>query len=123
MTKTHIAWEQKKGVPALASLLYVSPYLYTITRDNIFHCVEAKTGEIVWQNRLEGVHSASPVYADGRIYVLSEEGVTLVLRPGAKYDEIASNELGEKCLASMAVSQGQFVIRSAENLFCIGSAK
>ena len=119
VTKTHIAWEQKKGVPVLASPLYVAPYLYTITRDNILHCIKADTGEVIWLKRLRGVHSASPVLADGRIYILSEDGVTLVLRPGDKYDEIAVNELGETCLASMAVSQGRFYIRSADHLFCI----
>jgi outer membrane protein assembly factor BamB len=119
ITDTHIAWEQKKGVPALASLLYVPPYLYTITRDNILHCIEATTGEIVWVQRLKGVHSASPVFADGRIYILSEDGVTLVLRPGSKYDEITRNDVQETCLASMAVSQGHFYIRSSEHLYCI----
>ena len=122
VTETHIAWEQTKGVPALPSLLYVKPYLYSITRDNILHCIEATSGDIVWLKRLEGAYSASPVYADGRIYLLSEEGVTLVLRPGAKYDEIARNTIGEKCMASMAVSQGQFFIRTAENLYCIGAS-
>ena len=120
VTETHIAWEQKKGVPAIPSLLYVSPYLYTITRDNILHCVEASSGNIVWVKRLQGTYWASPVFADGRIYILSEEGVTLVLRPGPKYDEIARNSLDEKCMASMAVSQGHFYIRTARRLYCIG---
>ena len=106
----------------LASPLYVSPHLYTITRDNILHCMEASTGEIVWLRRLSGTHSASPVLADGRIYVLSEDGVTLVLRPGDQYDEIARNSLDEKCLASMAVSQGQFYIRTSEHLYSIGAS-
>jgi outer membrane protein assembly factor BamB len=122
ITKTHIAWEQKKGVPALASPLYVAPYLYTISRDNILHCIEASTGKIVWLERLTGVHSASPVFADGKIYVLSEDGVTLVLSPGPKYEEVARNSLGETCLASMAVSQGNFYIRSATNLYSIGAS-
>ena len=122
ITKSHIAWEQTKGVPALASPLYVEPHLYTISRDNVLHCIEAATGEIVWLKRLTGVHSASPVFADGRIYVLSEDGMTLVLRPGAEYDEIAANSINETCLASMAVSQGRFYLRSAEHLYCIGTA-
>lgn len=122
ITDTHIAWEQKKGVPVLASPLYVAPHLYTITRDNILHCIEASTGKIVWLKRLEGVHSASPVLADGRIYVLSEEGVTLVLSPGAEYKELARNRIDETCLASMAVSQGQFYLRSDKHLYRIGTA-
>lgn len=120
ITQTHIAWEQTRGVAALPSLLYVKPYLYSISRDNILYCLEATTGKIVWRERLNGNHWASPVYADGRIYILSEEGVTLVLRAGAKYDEIAKNDLGETCFASMAVSAGRFYIRSAEHLYCIG---
>lgn len=119
VTNSHIAWEQTRGVSALASLLYVAPHVYSITRDNILHCLEASSGKIVWMKRLEGVHSASPVYADGRIYILSEDGVTLVLRPGTEYDEIASNNIEETCLASMAVSQGHFYIRSEQHLFRI----
>ena len=121
VTKTHIAWEQKRGVAALSSLLYIKPYLYSISRDNILHCIEASSGKIVWMQRLSGVHWASPVYADGRIYILSEEGMTLVLRPGAKYDEIARNDVSVTCLASMAVSQGNFYIRSDQDLYCIGN--
>jgi len=102
-------------------LLYIKPYLYSISRDNILHCIEASSGEIVWMKRLSGVHWASPVYADGRIYILSEEGVTLVLRPGAKYDEVARNDISVTCLASMAVSQGNFYIRSDQDLYCIGN--
>lgn len=119
VTDSHIAWEQTRGVPVLASPLYVEPYLYTITRDNILHCLEAESGEIVWLKRLPGAYSASPVLADGRIYILSEEGITLVLKPGDQYEEIARNDLAEKCMASMAVSGGKFFIRGAEHLYCI----
>ena len=119
VTKTHIAWEQDKGVAALPSLLYVKPYVYSISRDNILHCLRASTGKIVWRERLSGDYWASPVYAEGRIYILSEQGVTLVLNPGDKYDEIARNDLGETCLASMAVSGERFYIKSDKNLFCI----
>ncbi len=121
ITNSHIAWEQKKGVPVLASPLYVPPFLYTITRDNVLHCIDAATGEIVWLKRLSGVHSASPILAEGRIYITSEDGVTLVLRPGPKYDEIARNTIDETCLASIAVSQGHFYIRTAENLYSIAA--
>ncbi|MEL0097025.1 MAG: PQQ-binding-like beta-propeller repeat protein [Planctomycetaceae bacterium] len=120
VTNSHIAWEQKNGVAALASLLYVKQYLYSISRDNILHCLDAATGDIVWRERLTGTYSASPIYADGRIYILSAEGETLVLRPGAKYDEIARNDISDTCNASMAISQGNFYIRSAKKLYCIG---
>jgi len=121
VTETHIVWEQKKGVPAMPSPLLVGSFLYTITRDNILYCIDANDGNPVWNKRLKGTHSASPVYADGRIYILSETGTTLVLEPGAEYKELANNPLDEKCLASMAVSDGHFYIRGIKHLFCIGS--
>ena len=119
VTDTHIVWEQRKGVPAMPSPLLVGPNLYTITRDNILYCLRAADGSPVWNKRLTGTHSASPLYADGRIYILSETGTTLVLAPGDKYKELASNRLDEKCLASMAVSDGCFFIRGTTHLFCI----
>jgi outer membrane protein assembly factor BamB len=121
ITETHIAWEQTTGVPALVSFLYVRPYLYSITRGNILYCLEASSGDIVWQHRLQGAFSASPVLVDGKMYFTSEDGVTLVLQPGPEYDEVARNELGETCCASMAVSQGHLYIRTAEHLYSIGS--
>ena len=120
VTDTHIKWELKKGVPALASFIYLKPLLYTITRDNILHCIKASTGKIVWKKRLKGVHSASPVLVDGRIYITNEDGVTLIIRPGAKYDLIGKNDLEERVLASFAVSQGHFYVRSSKHLFSIG---
>lgn len=120
ITDTHIAWEQKKGVPALVSFLYVDPYVYSISRDNIMYCLEAATGDIVWQRRLKGKYSASPVLVENKMVFTSEEGVTLILEPGPKYKELARNDLEETCLASPAVSQGHFYVRTAEHLYSIG---
>ncbi len=121
VTESHIAWEQTRGVPALPSPLYVKPYLYTISRDNILYCLQAATGDIVWQERLGGNYSASPLLADGRIYITSEEGVTTVIEPGAEYKKVATNKLEGKTMASIAVSQGNFFLRSGDSLYCIGN--
>jgi outer membrane protein assembly factor BamB len=120
VTESHIAWDQTRGVPALPSPLYVEPYLYTITRDNILYCIEAATGDVVWSERLEGNYSASPLLADGRIYITSEEGLTTVLEPGSQYKEITTNKLDGKSMASIAVSEGNFFIRTGDSLYCIG---
>ena len=122
MTKTNIAWEQKKGCPTRPSLLYVKPYLYAVTEDGVASCYKPESGEIVWQERLtpaKSAFSASPVLADGRIYVLSEAGETIVLAPGAEFKVLARNPLGEKCQASPAISKGRIFIRSDKSLFCI----
>jgi outer membrane protein assembly factor BamB len=121
VTQTHIAWEQTKGVPTLSSLLYVKPYLYAITDGGIATCYKGESGEIVYQERVGGNHSASPVYAGGKIYFLSEAGETTVIEPGPEFKIRARNPLNETCQASIAVSQKQLFIRSDKNLFCIGT--
>ena len=81
------------------------------------------TGESVWNKRIGGKHSASPILAEGRIYFLSEpDGEATVIETGPEYKKIARNTLGELCKASMAVSQGNIFIRSEHNLFCIGES-
>lgn len=120
LTATHIAWEQRKGTPTQASLLYVSPYLYSVTDGGIAHCYRGTTGEIVYAERVGGDHCASPIHADGRIYFLSEAGVTTVIDAGPEFRIVARNPLGEKCQASIAVSGGHLFIRTDRNLYCIG---
>jgi outer membrane protein assembly factor BamB len=119
VTESHIAWEQKKGVPTQPSPIFVKPYLYAITDGGIASCYEPKSGEIVWQERVGGNFSASPVYADGKIYFLSEAGETTVIEAGPQFKILAKNPLGEKCQASIAVSDQRLFIRSDKNLFCI----
>jgi len=121
VTASHIAWEQKKGVPTQPSPLYVKPYLYAISDGGIISCYNPADGEIIWQDRANGNFSASPVYADGKIYFLSETGDTTVIEPGPQFKVLAKNSLGEKCQASMAVSGKRLFIRSDKNLFCIAS--
>jgi outer membrane protein assembly factor BamB len=122
VTKTHIAWESKEDVPKIPSMLYVKPYLYLVTEGGLAKCIEAATGKVIWENRLGDKVSASPVWADGRIYFLSEEGLTTIIEAGPEFKVIAKNDIGEKCGASPAISQGQIFIRSESNLYCIGNA-
>jgi outer membrane protein assembly factor BamB len=119
VTESHIAWEQRKGVPTQPSPIFAKPYLYAITDGGIASCFDPKTGEIVWQERVGGSFSASPVFADGKIYFLSETGETAVIAPGPEFKVLAKNPLGEKCQASMAVSGKRLFIRSDKDLFCI----
>jgi outer membrane protein assembly factor BamB len=120
VTETHLKWEQTRGVPALASLLLVGPHLYAVTDQGVLTCFDAETKEEVWRERIGGRHSPSPVFADGRIYFLSEQGESVVIEPGAEYKELARNNLGGLCRASIAVSQGNLFLRNDEGVFCIG---
>jgi hypothetical protein len=119
-TSTHIAWEQTKGVPMIPSMLYVKPYLYVLHEGGTARCMKAETGEIVGDLRLRGPHTASPVWAEGRIYFLSEKGEATVVEAGPEFKEVARSTIAEKCCASLAVSQQHIFIRSEGNLLCIG---
>jgi outer membrane protein assembly factor BamB len=117
ITKSHIVWTLKRGAPLTPSPLLVGTELYLISDNGIASCVDAKTGNQYWQVRLGGNHSASPIYADGRIYFLSEEGESVVIAPGKEFKVLAQNQLDGQTLASMAVSSGSIFVRSLTHLY------
>jgi outer membrane protein assembly factor BamB len=121
VTRTHVAWTLMRGAPLTPSPLIVDNDLYVVSDNGIAQCLDARTGEPYWQRRLKGNHSASPVYADGRIYFLSEEGTATVIEPGHQFRELASNQLDGDTLASIAVSNGSIFIRSDTHLYRIGT--
>jgi outer membrane protein assembly factor BamB len=119
VTKSHVAWTVSRGAPHTPSPLLVGDELYIVSDIGIATCVNAKTGDTHWLQRLGGNYSASPILADGRIYFLSEEGVATVVAPGREYRQIARNTLDGATLASIAVSDGSFFIRSTTHLYRI----
>ncbi len=86
----------------------------------IVTCVDGKTGERVWQERMNAIFSASPVAGDGKVYFLAESGEMLVLAAGRKLNVLARNSVGERSLASAAVANGQIFIRTDDHLYCVG---
>ena len=120
VTKTHVAWTLKKGAPHTPSLLLVGEELYLVSDRGIASCLDAVTGKVHWQERIDGNYSASPVYAQGRIYLQSEQGRGVVLAAETKFRKLADNPLEERTLASYAVGEGALFIRTAEHLYRIG---
>ena len=117
VTKKQVAWSLKRGAPLTPSPLLIGDELYMITDNGIATCVDAATGKEHWKARVGGNHSASPVFADGRIYFLSEEGESVVIAPGKEFKVLAKNELNGETLASMAVSGGSVFVRSRTHLY------
>jgi outer membrane protein assembly factor BamB len=102
--------------------LLVGDALYVVTDAGVASSLNARTGAILWQHRLgEGV-SASPVFADGRIYILDEQGKTTVIAPGETFQQVSANVLDGPTLASMAVASQSFFIRTATHLYRIASS-
>jgi outer membrane protein assembly factor BamB len=119
ITDTHVAWKVKRGVSNKPSILLIDDLIYMIGDTGIASCVEAKTGELVWQKRLTGEYSASPVYADGKIWFFSEDGKTSVIQPGRTFSVLAENQLDEGFLASPAVADNSFYLRTRTHLYRI----
>jgi len=123
VTKSHVAWKLNQGVPLTPSPLLVGDELYLITDNGIATCLDARTGKQNWRARIGGNHSASPIYADGRIYFLSEEGESVVIAAGKEPKLLARNQLDGETLASMAVSNGSIFVRSQSHLYRISDPK
>lgn len=123
LTATHIAWQYKKAVPMMPSFLFTDHLLFTISEHGIAMCLEADSGKPVWQHRVEGEYSASPILAAGKIYLLNEAGKTTIIEAGREFKVVAESGIGEKCQASPALSNGQLFIRSDQHLFCIAEKR
>jgi outer membrane protein assembly factor BamB len=119
VTKTHVAWSIRKNVPLTPSLLVSGDELYMVSDHGMASCLDAKTGEAHWQERLGGNFSASPILADDKVYFLSEEGVGHVVKAAKKFERIAKNDLKERTLASYAVAEGALFIRTETHLYRI----
>jgi outer membrane protein assembly factor BamB len=121
VTGTHVAWRLTRGVPNKPSLLLVDDLLFMTTDAGVASAVEAKTGTVVWTGRIGGTHSASPVYADGRVYFFSEDGKAIVVEAGRAFKVLAENQLGDGFMASPAIDGKAFYLRSKSHLYRIES--
>jgi outer membrane protein assembly factor BamB len=121
VTATHVAWSHAKSAPNTPSLLVAGDELYFVSDGGVATCVDARTGTVHWSERLGGDFSASPVCAEGRVYFQNEEGVGSVVKAGKTFELLAKNDLGERTLASPAISDGAIFLRSKSHLWRIGN--
>ena len=123
VTQTHVVWKNTKGMPSRPSILLVGERIYLVSSEGIAWCLEAKTGKPIWKERMGGKYSASPIYADGRLYFFNEAGVTTVLEPGPKYHALAVNRLDSELMASPAAAGRSLFIRTRTHLYRIETRK
>lgn len=120
VTDSHVKWIEQKGIPSKPSQLLIDGLLYMIDDKGIATCLDAETGDEVWKERMDrSSFSASPIYANGKIYAPDREGVTRVFKPGKEYKELASNKLDEGCVASLAVAGKSLILRTEHFLYRI----
>jgi outer membrane protein assembly factor BamB len=115
----HVTWRLKKGVPKTASPVLVDGLITMIGDEGVINCVDAATGELAWSKRLPGKFAASPIYGDGRLYFADQDGQTTVVKPGRKYEALATNTLDDGCMASPAVDGRALYLRTRTHLYRI----
>jgi outer membrane protein assembly factor BamB len=119
VTASHIAWSITKGAPHTPSPLLVKDELYLVSDGGLASCFDAKSGKVHWQKRISGAFSASPLFAGGKIYFQSEDGVTTVVKAGKTFEQLAQNKLGERTFASFAAADGAIYLRTESQLYRI----
>ena len=117
VTDTHVVWTLQRGAPHSPSPLLVGDELYLVSDRGVATCVDARTGKEHWQQRIDGTYSASPLFADGRIYFLNESGLTTVLAPGRQLKVLATNQIDGRTLASLAVHGQAIFLRSDQHVY------
>jgi outer membrane protein assembly factor BamB len=119
VTETHVAWRTTRGAPLTPSVLLIGGDVFAVNDAGIASCWDARTGQLFWQQRIDGNYSASPITAHGRIYFQNETGLCTVIVAGREFVKLAANDLGEYTLASPAVAENAIFIRTEEHLYRI----
>jgi outer membrane protein assembly factor BamB len=113
-----VLWKQSKQIPKKSSPAIVGKEIYVSNDNGVLSCIDIDTGKFRWAKRLGGSYSASPLVADGRIYLCSHEGKTTVVRPNPeRYEQLAENQLDGLLMASPVASQGALFLRSDHHLY------
>ncbi|MDP6058751.1 MAG: PQQ-binding-like beta-propeller repeat protein, partial [Pirellulaceae bacterium] len=120
VTTSHLLWSFGDG-PDVPTPVSDGKLLYIVGDNGVVHCLDIATGEVVYTNqRIEpGTYSASPILVEGKIYIISEDGVTSVYRAGREFEILATNSLPGYTLSTPAVSNGHFYIRAGDRLYAI----
>jgi outer membrane protein assembly factor BamB len=113
-------WISKLSGPVEPSLLYYRGLLYVWMDNGVLTCLDGKTGAEKHRERLGGNCNSSPIASDGRIYLSNNDGKTFVVKAGAKFELLATNELGERITASPAISGDELLYRTDSHLYLIG---
>ncbi len=117
---SRMVWSVATGAPYVSSLLHYDGVIYMANDVGVLTAVDAKTGTRIWQERVDGVFSASPVAGGGHVYFVSESGETVVVKAGRQPEVVARNAIGERAVASPAISSGRIFLRTDRHLFAIG---
>ena len=120
VTESHRLWHEPRSPQRIGSGVIYEGHIYVLNDPGVAECIELRTGKRVWEERLGGKSWSSMVRSGDRLYVVSKKGECHVIRAAPKFEVLATNLLGERTYASIAVSGGELFIRTYEHLWCIG---
>ena len=120
VTATHFAWKNPRQVPVMSSPVLAGGEIYWVSDEGMASCGDARTGKICWQERLGGLHFASPLYAVGRVYFFAQDGKTVVVKAGKQFQKLAENRIEGPLVATPAILDGTIFVRTDSNLYRIG---
>ena len=123
MTTRSVVWAYRRAVPQLPSPLIYQHVLYMVNDGGIVTTLQPATGELIKQGRLKGAidrYYASPVAADGKIFMSSEKGKVAVLRPGGDLEPAVINDVQDDIYATPALLDGRIYLRTRHTLYCFG---
>ena len=119
VTDSHVVWRTSRGTAYVPSPLYHDGRLYVIGDNGIATCFDATDGKQLWQKRLDGNFTSSPVMVGDLIYATNEGGMTFVLKAGSKAEVVAKNDLEERTLATPTIAGDRIYLRTESHLYCI----
>jgi outer membrane protein assembly factor BamB len=119
-TNEFIAWKSSKGSPYTPTPLVYGEQLYVCADNGVLTAYDAKSGAMIYQQRLPSSFSASPVATDGKLYFSSEDGDVFVVRAGPKFELLATNVMGQPVMATPAISDGLLIFRTKDSVYAVG---
>ncbi|MCS1411534.1 MAG: Outer membrane protein assembly factor BamB [Verrucomicrobia subdivision 3 bacterium] len=119
VTESHVLWKLKRSVSNKPSLILSKGLIFMIHDGGVASCVEAESGQPIWQERVGGNYSASSLLNDGKIYFFSEEGKTTVISASKEFEVLATNQLDDGFMASPAVIGNSLILRTKSHLYRI----
>ncbi len=124
VTGTHRVWRTLDKMPQrIGTGVLHEGRLYLADAPGFVECLDARTGEVIWKERVGGNLWGSLLLADGKLYVSNLEGQTFVIAAGPKYQLLATNEIPEPTYAALAASNGELFLRTHKHLYCIGQSR
>ena len=123
VTATHVAWRYKKNVPNISSPVVANGSLFMVSDQGTATCLDAKTGEVKWTERIPGTYTASLMVRGDTVYAFADDGKTVLFKAADAFEEVGRNQLGGRTQATPAAVGGGLIVRTEAALYLLTEGK